>query len=588
VRIQQLTATVPIAEDEAGQLETLLWQTGRWRAATDDALRQAVQFAKSPEDLAKPTSHRLVQVIRALSKAMLETPNTKVVVFATWWPTLSILLQPLEQMFGRGVMVPFHAGLTAMELQNAVDLFQSTASCGILICDELGGEGRNFQIADHIIHADLPWTPAQIEQRIGRVDRLGRKGNVRSVVVFARDFLDGALFDIWQDAFHLFTESMSGLEIALEGIQTELAASLHNSVRDGINSLHAQMVHQAENLRAAVEEERYFEENAINRRRREEFATTEARYRDGKLLRTTFLRWASLAGLRHDYNSLSDILTFDPRDFSIESMQNAKMFQLPNMEDAFRRARYARTLTITGTFNRDIAVRREDLVFFAPGTDAWTDAIVANALEADRGRCCAIYRKAPELPSDWRGFELLYSLTVDPRSLYESGADPIHLFRAQGYLQAATYRLLIGQNGQLVKANSPVVAVVDRPFDKAQDVHLGKRDGRDARIKGFKDAYPPDAWNSLLQRVFAVAEAKLDEELSFLPDEAEEAQRDFVQRALGWKASDRWRQREFAWMTAPADIDEYERASEALVAGLARPVRRLESVCFWVLRSGTA
>jgi ATP-dependent helicase HepA len=264
------------------------------------------------------------------------------------------------------------------------------------------------------------------------------------------------------------------------------------------------------------------------------------------------------------------------------------MFQLPNMEDAFRRARYARTLTITGTFNRDIAVRREDLVFFAPGTDAWTDAIVANALEADRGRCCAIYRKAPELPSDWRGFELLYSLTVDPRSLYESGADPIHLFRAQGYLQAATYRLLIGQNGQLVKANSPVVAVVDRPFDKAQDVHLGKRDGRDARIKGFKDAYPPDAWNSLLQRVFAVAEAKLDEELSFLPDEAEEAQRDFVQRALGWKASDRWRQREFAWMTAPADIDEYERASEALVAGLARPVRRLESVCFWVLRSGTA
>ena len=148
------------------------------------------------------------------------------------------------------------------ELQDAADAFQSSDRCRILLCDELGGEGRNFQIASQIIHIDLPWTPAQLEQRIGRVDRFGREGTVLSIVPFAQNWPEHDLFRIWQDAFHLFTQSMSGLEIALETIQNKLLDAIFQSSRDGIANLIDTMVEEADKLRQAVEEERYFEEAA--------------------------------------------------------------------------------------------------------------------------------------------------------------------------------------------------------------------------------------------------------------------------------------------------------------------------------------
>ena len=43
-----------------------------------------------------------------------------------------------------------------------------------MLCDSTGGEGRNFQCADYIVHIDLPWDASAIEQRIGRLDRLER------------------------------------------------------------------------------------------------------------------------------------------------------------------------------------------------------------------------------------------------------------------------------------------------------------------------------------------------------------------------------------------------------------------------------
>src|SRR5712692_10158146 len=119
------------------------------------------------------------------------------------------------------------------ELQDAADACQSSDRCRILLCDELGGEGRNFQIASQIIHIDLPWTPAQLEQRIGRVDRFGREGTVLSTVIFAKDWPEQDLCRSWQDAFHLFAQSMSGLEIALETIRYRLMNAVCQSSREG-------------------------------------------------------------------------------------------------------------------------------------------------------------------------------------------------------------------------------------------------------------------------------------------------------------------------------------------------------------------
>ena len=192
---------------------------------------------------------------------------------------------------------------------------------------------------------------------------------------------------------------------------------------------------RAAELRDEVERERYFDEGLVDARRRRQFEQLTEQYRDGALLRQAFTEWAGIAGVRSYYEPEGETVTFDPLAFSSASMRNAHFESFPNMEEALRRSRHKRNLQVRGTFNRDIAVRREDLVFFAPGNDLWTDAIIDNAIVADRGRACAIGRRASgaAFAALREGFDLLYTVSVDPRPLFAQGLDPVNLLRAQGF-----------------------------------------------------------------------------------------------------------------------------------------------------------
>ncbi|OLE52361.1 MAG: hypothetical protein AUG51_18390 [Acidobacteria bacterium 13_1_20CM_3_53_8] len=584
VKVTEATPSLP-REDET-YLQPLAWRVKRWVEETNGELER---LSMQRSDLMCSSSHRLGQVLCALDSAIRTKRDVKVIAFSTWPQTLAALHPYLVHRYGSAMVAQFTAQLDIEELQDEADSFQSSDRCRILLCDELGGEGRNFQIASQIIHIDLPWTPAQLEQRIGRVDRFGREGIVLSIVPFAQSWPEHDLFRIWQDAFHLFTQSMSGLEIALETIQNRLLEAIVQSSRDGIAHLIETMAEEADKLRQAVEEERYFEQAAINRQRRTDFERISEEYSDGKNLGLPILKWADLIGLSYDYDSITDTLCFTPRRFNVIKMKNAKFFHPPDMQDALRRSGRARDLVIRGTFDRTIAVRRENLVFFAPSSDKWTDAIIANALEADRGRCCAIKRRVPSLKGNWHGVELFYSLAVDPRPLYSAGFVPTHLFRALGFLRSSLYRLLISADGQIQDKNSVVWKVITKsPYDSSHDIHLGRREeraGSIAQIQAFKERYHIDEWNALLESVFTTAGKTLDEELEFMADEAEDAKAEFAQRASGWRAAHLWLHH-IAQDTQEMDdhaIEEYERASAALVEGIRHPLRQLESACFWIL-----
>ncbi|MFL5627809.1 MAG: helicase-related protein, partial [Ktedonobacteraceae bacterium] len=584
-RIQTLVEHVPVFDGEKEQyLDTLHYQVEQWWQEEEQELQRVAKQHVSSETT---SSYRLVQVMNALSEAMMNNSTKKLLVFSGWLQTVEALSIYLETRYGRGTFALFTSDQDDEQLQTNADAFQSDARCRILLCDELGGEGRNFQIADQIIHVDLPWTPGQVEQRIGRVDRLGRKGVVLSLVPFAQGWPEEALFNIWQDAFQLFTHSMSGLEIALEGIQDELVESLRHSSRNGLAELVAPMHTRAQRLREVVEEERYYESAAINTVQRQEFEDISDKYRDGSLLREACSWWASLAGLHQDYDKRTQIVTFSPKMFSAASMKKAQFAQLPNMEEALRRSRRQHTLVVRGTFNRDIAVQREDLIFFAPGSDPWTDAIIANAVESDRGQCCAILRSVPELRGTWRGFELLYTLHVNSRPLYAEGFDPTLLFRALGFLRSSTIRLLISEQGVREGVGSIAWKHTHNRADKLKDIHLGKRDGSSQQIQTFKEQHLVDSWTMQLEQVLAQAQMQLNEELDDYMDElAEEATATFERQVLGLQAASLW-QRHYTGepsLTSEQEIAAYQCVSNALVEGIRHPLRQLESVCYWVLQ----
>lgn len=589
LRLAQVIAAAPSLQDEYEiYLEALVWRVKRWKEQTDKELERL----SGERGNLTGSSHRLGQVLCALDSTIQAGADVKAIAFSTWPQTLAALLPHLVHRYGSAMIAQFTAQLDMERLQDEADDFQSSSRCRILLCDELGGEGRNFQIASQIIHIDLPWTPAHLEQRIGRVDRLGREGAVLSIVTFAQNWPEQDLFRVWQDAFHLFTQSMSGLEIALETILNRLLEAIYQSSREGIANLVETMVDEADKLRQAVEEERYFEEAAINRQQRDEFERISEEYSDGKKLGLPILKWADLIGLSYDYDSITDTLCFTPRRFNLLKMKNAKFFHPPDMQEALRRSGRARDLVIRGTFNRSVAVQRERLDFFASG-EKWTDAIITNALEADRGRCCAIKRRAPALKGTWHGVELLYSLAIDPRPLYAAGFIPTHLFRALGFLRTSLYKLLISADGQLQDRNSiEWKATIKSSYDRSRDIHLGRREdrlGTIAQLQAFKEIYPLEEWNAILENVLATAEKALDEELEFMADEAEDAKAEFAQHAAGWRASHLWLHQVVHGAQAPDNLslEEYERISEALVEGIRHPLRQLESACFWILEGGT-
>jgi ATP-dependent helicase HepA len=236
---------------------------------------------------------------------------------------------------------------------------------------------------------------------------------------------------------------------------------------------------------------------------------------------------------------------------------------------------------VRGTFNRSIAVRREDLIFFAPGSDPWTDAVIANAMGADRGRACAaLWQGAPLV---WTGLEFTFTLAVNPRPLYALGHDPTKLYDAQGYLHIPVHRVLVSLNGEVLNSSHAVAAAIRNrgTLPKSSLRHMGERSGTPSKLQQFRSMFPPETWPELVFRLEAAARAHLQDEFSFLEEEAESARRDFEARIRGSRAAKQWLGTELAH---DGEVDVFEEVAAALVDGIQDPLIRLESICCWLLR----
>ncbi|MCJ8331126.1 MAG: RNA polymerase-associated protein RapA [Lentisphaeria bacterium] len=107
-------------------------------------------------------------------------------------------------------LVVFHEGLNLLQRDRHAAFFADEEGAQILLCSEIGSEGRNFQFSHHLILFDLPFNPELIEQRIGRLDRIGQKENINIHVPYIKGSHQQSLFRWYNEGFNLFTESFSG------------------------------------------------------------------------------------------------------------------------------------------------------------------------------------------------------------------------------------------------------------------------------------------------------------------------------------------------------------------------------------------
>lgn len=142
----------------------------------------------------------------------------KVVVFTAFRRTLEQLGDLLE---AHGLpAVRYHGGLARADKDAAIAAFRDTAP--ILLSTEAAGEGRNLQFCHVMVNFDLPWNPMQIEQRLGRIHRIGQEHDVLLTNLVARGTLEERLLDVLQAKINLFELVVGELDMILGRIADDL------------------------------------------------------------------------------------------------------------------------------------------------------------------------------------------------------------------------------------------------------------------------------------------------------------------------------------------------------------------------------
>lgn len=102
----------------------------------------------------------------------------------------------------------FHGQMKPEAKDGAVEAFRAATEPAILLrlSTEAGGEGRNFQFCHLLVNYDLPWNPMRVEQRIGRVDRIGQAETVQVFNFWVKGTIEERVLDVLERRINVFQE----------------------------------------------------------------------------------------------------------------------------------------------------------------------------------------------------------------------------------------------------------------------------------------------------------------------------------------------------------------------------------------------
>jgi SNF2 family DNA or RNA helicase len=144
--------------------------------------------------------------------SLIQEMNEKVIVFTEYRATQEYLLQYFRE---HGLMcVSYSGGMNRGKKDWMMDLFRGRAQ--VMIATEAGGEGINLQFCHHMINFDLPWNPMRVEQRIGRVHRLGQENDVVIYNLSTQGTIEEHILHLLHEKINMFEMVIGGLDVILE------------------------------------------------------------------------------------------------------------------------------------------------------------------------------------------------------------------------------------------------------------------------------------------------------------------------------------------------------------------------------------
>jgi superfamily II DNA or RNA helicase len=148
--------------------------------------------------------------LTTLLDEVLEQAGAKAVIFSQWLRMHELLVRRIEKKGFDHVL--FHGGLVGPQRKNLIDRFREDERCRAFLATDAAGVGLNLQHASVVVNMDLPWNPAVLEQRIGRVHRLGQRQPVRVVNFVAQGTIEEGMLSVLKFKKSLFAGVLDGGE----------------------------------------------------------------------------------------------------------------------------------------------------------------------------------------------------------------------------------------------------------------------------------------------------------------------------------------------------------------------------------------
>ncbi len=355
-----------------------------------------------------------------------ENRRKKVLIIASQAETALSLEEALRTREGIQATV-FHEGMSIIERDKAGAYFaQETGGAQALICSEIGSEGRNFQFASQLILFDLPLNPDLLEQRIGRLDRIGQNNDVEIHVPYLEKTAQECLMQWYHKGLNAFEQTCPSGHILFSEFAEPLLELLINQDDDSLTELLNHTQTRYKELKVVMEQgrDKLLEINSHGGERANKLVQRLAdRDEDTQLIGSVIRLW-DIIGVEQE-DSGENAIVLRPS----EHMMFPTYPGLP--EDG-----------ITVTFDREMALSRDDIALITqehPIVQTGLDLITSS----ETGTTSVAVLKNKALPAGTIFLELIYMADA-------SAPKSSQLYR---YLPPTPVRILLDKNGSNLSDN---------------------------------------------------------------------------------------------------------------------------------------
>lgn len=347
--------------------------------------------------------------------------SQKVLVICAKATTALQLEQVLREREGIRAAV-FHEGMSIIERDRAAAWFaEEDTGAQVLLCSEIGSEGRNFQFASNLVMFDLPFNPDLLEQRIGRLDRIGQAHDIQIHVPYLEKTAQSVLVKWFHEGLDAFEHTCPTGRAIYDNVYPQLIeflAAPENT--DGFDALIKLCREQHDALKLQLEQgrDRLLEIHSNGGEKSQALAQAISEQDNDTNLVSFALNLFDIVGINQDDRG-DNMVVLTPGDHMLVP-------DFPGLpEDG-----------CTITFEREVALSREDAQFVT-----WEHPIIRNGLDlilsGDTGSCALSLLKNKALPVGTLLLELVYVVEAKaPKQL-----------QLNRFLPPTPVRMLVDKNG---------------------------------------------------------------------------------------------------------------------------------------------